>query len=254
MIQKMIKKYARFLKFAIVGGSGALITFGITYALTEWADWYYLLSMVLAVAIATVWNYNFNLLWTFKVLVDFKSPGYEWESFYNGNPIQKWWKQSIARTVWEWIPFDETLLDVGCGSSPIISKYSKATGIDTNYDKIHFMTSRVKGVQFYGFIPFKPETYDNIICIEVLEHIEEPETMIATIAEKIKFMGKVVIATPDYKKPIWSVAEKFTPYKDDHCSKLDKKLLEKLCQKYSLYPIKHRYIAGCDLVELFEKR
>jgi hypothetical protein len=248
----MIKKYARFIKFCIVGGSGALITFGITYLLTEYYHLWYILSMVIAVAIATVWNYNFNLLWTFKVLVDFRSPGYEWESFYNGNPIQKWWKQSIAKTVWEWIPSNETLLDVGCGSSPIISKYSKATGIDTNYDKLKFMQTKLKDLQFYGFIPFKPETYENVICIEVLEHLNNPEELIKEISARV--IKKVVIATPDYKKPMWSIAEKFTPYKEDHKTKLNRELLESICLKYNLHPVKFRYIAGCDLVELFEKR
>jgi hypothetical protein len=248
----MIKKYARFIKFCIVGGSGALITFGITYLLTEYYHLWYILSMVVAVAIATIWNYNFNLLWTFKVLVDFRSPGYEWESFYNGNPIQKWWKQSIAKTVWEWIPQDETLLDVGCGSSPIISKYSKATGIDTNYDKLKFMQTKLKDLQFYGFIPFKPETYENVICIEVLEHLNNPEELIKEISSRA--VKKVVIATPDYKKLMWSIAEKFTPYKEDHKTKLNRELLESICLKYNLHPVKFRYIAGCDLVELFEKR
>ena len=251
----MIKKYAKFWKFCVVGGSGAVITFGITWLLTEKLGMWYMASMVIAVAIATVWNYNFNLMWTFKVLVDFKAPGYEWESFYNGNPIQKWWKRSIANTVWEWIPdIEKTLLDIGCGSSPIIAKYPRATGIDPNYDKIHFMQSKLPDTAFYGFIPLRPETYDNVICIEVLEHLESPENMIAVISQRVNKNGKVVIATPDYKKPLWHLAEKFTPYKDDHITKLDRVTLENLCIKYGLYPIKHKYVAACDLCELFEKR
>ncbi len=249
----MIKKYSRFLKFAVVGGSGALITFGITYALTEWLHWYYLLSMVVAVAVATIWNYNFNLYWTFKVLVDYKSASYEWEAFYNGNPIQKWWKQSIAKTVWNWLPpNNETLLDVGCGSSPIISKYKFSTGVETNLDKIQFMRQKMPQGNFSCNMP--TVQYHNVICIELLEHLEHPEETVEQISKIVRQFGKVIIGTPDYKKPLWHLAEKFTPYKEDHITKLDKVSLEKLCGKYHLYPVKYKYIAGCDLVEMFEKR
>jgi 2-polyprenyl-3-methyl-5-hydroxy-6-metoxy-1,4-benzoquinol methylase len=250
---KLIQKYQRFLKFCMVGGSGAIITFGITWILTEKFGLWYMASMVIAVAIATVWNYNFNLFWTFRTSNKFTDANYEWESFYNGNPIQKWWKQSIAKTVWEWIPnHHQLLLDIGCGSSPIISHYSNADGVDKNVDKLEFMKLKLPHINFKESI--NDYIYDNILCIELLEHLEKPEDMIWEITTHLKVGGRVIIATPDYKRPLWAIAEKFTPYKDDHITKLNRKLLEEMCIQYMLHPIKYRYVAGCDLIEMFEKR
>jgi 2-polyprenyl-3-methyl-5-hydroxy-6-metoxy-1,4-benzoquinol methylase len=237
-----------------VGGTGAIITFGITWILTEQFGMWYMASMVIAVAIATIWNYNFNLLWTFKTFGKFTDANYEWESFYNGNPIQQWWKHSIAETVWKWIPptNGDKILDFGCGSSPIISKYKNATGIDSNLKKLKFMQEKCPSVKF-NYAIFDRE-FDNILCIEVLEHIVEPEDTIAYLCDYLRIGGKMVIATPDYKKKLWILAEKFTPYKTDHFSKLDKGLLERMCARHNLFPINHTYIAGCDLIEMFEKR
>lgn len=251
---KLIKKYGRFIKFCVVGGSGAIITFGITWVLTEVFNMWYMLSMVIAVGIATIWNYNFNLFWTFRASIKFNDANYEWESFYNGNPIQKWWKRSIAKTIWNWLPPENGgfLLDYGCGSSPIISKYKNAVGIDTNISKVLFMRDKLPHLRFQQ--SFNGSKCDNILCIEVLEHMEEPLEMIMRISGILDKGGKVIFATPDYNKKLWHLAEKFTPYKDDHVTQLNKKLLEELCARCGLYPVKHKYIAGCDLIEMFEKR
>ena len=249
----IIKKYQRFIRFCLVGGSGALITFGVTWLLTEKFGLWYMASMSIAVAIATVWNYNFNTFWTYRVSNKFTDSNYEWESFYNGNPVQKWWKHSIAQTVWDWIPPDKSgkLMDFGCGSSPIITKYRNATGIDTNIDKLKFMKDKYPLATYRsGFYDFD---FDSILCIEILEHLDNYKEVLACLSGLLKKGGKIIIATPDYKKPLWHLAEKFTPYKEDHCTKLDKESLEVLCQSVGLYSIRHKYIAGCDLVEMFEK-
>lgn len=250
----LIRKYQRFIRFCVVGGSGAIITFGITWLLTDIAGMWYMASMVIAVAIATFWNYNFNLYWTFRTLSNFSDSNYEWESFYNGNPIQKWWKQSIAKTIWNWIPPVKggNILDYGCGSSPIISKYKHATGIDTNVAKLEFMKDKLPHLKFSQSIDGMK--YDNIICIEVLEHLENPMELIKQLSSNLYTDGNIIFATPDYNRKLWSIAEKFTPYKDDHVTKLNRQELEALCKTVRLYPVKHKYIAGCDLVEMFVKR
>lgn len=58
--------YKKFAKFIIVGGIGALIQFGITYTLTEWAGLWYMGSLLVAVIAATIWNFAGNYKWTFK--------------------------------------------------------------------------------------------------------------------------------------------------------------------------------------------
>ena len=244
-------------KFMLVGGTGALITFGLTWIFTEKLGLWYMGSLVIATIVAMVSNFLFNNYWTFAVKTRQPSDAdYEWFAYYQGNPIQRWWKRSIAKTIWDWIPDSSNLLEIGCGSSPTIGKYNGATGIDINEDKIKFMQSKFPQNEFVKTDTtkdFKSNSFNNILCIEVVEHLKEPEKVISEISRMLKCYGMAVIATPDYSKKLWHVAEMFTPYKDEHCYKFNRERLEKMCQTYNLVPLKYKYVAKCDLVEIFLK-
>ena len=54
----------RFVKFGIVGGSGILVNMGFLWFFTEVVGFYYLLSSVLAIALAMISNFIWNDLWT----------------------------------------------------------------------------------------------------------------------------------------------------------------------------------------------
>ena len=56
----------RFVKFCLVGASGAILQMGLTYAFTEWVKLHYIVSLGISIAIVTVWNYAINSRWTFK--------------------------------------------------------------------------------------------------------------------------------------------------------------------------------------------
>lgn len=55
----------RFLRFALVGGSGVLVNSAIFVALSEWAGLDYRLAAPLATEIAILSNFTLNRLWTF---------------------------------------------------------------------------------------------------------------------------------------------------------------------------------------------
>ena len=78
--------------------------------------------------------------------------------------------------------------------------------------------------------------------------------VVLTKSDLLEDGGKIIIATPDYRRFLWRIAEFFTPYKDEHISKFNKRNLEAICLKHGLRPVKHKYIATCDLIEMFEKR
>jgi ubiquinone/menaquinone biosynthesis C-methylase UbiE len=250
--------FLKLFKFCCVGGTGAIITWGLTYILTEWFGFWYMVSVVSSTFIAMLWNFTWNLKWTFRVLPTPKDPEYEWYSFYHGNPIQKWWKHSIAKTIWNWIPNSSVMLDLGCGSSPIISKYPKAIGIDTNSEKLSFMRNKLKKNVFRNMsiinLDYPDKVIDYVLCIEVIEHLQSPDMVISEISRVLKVDGKCVLATPDYSRKWWELAEMFTPYKEEHVYKFTRKTLEEMCRQYGLYPMKHKYVAGCDYVGLFVKR
>jgi len=55
-----------FVKFALVGLSGAIINIAILYWLTEYFGVYYIFSAICAFIIAVTTNFLFNKIWTFK--------------------------------------------------------------------------------------------------------------------------------------------------------------------------------------------
>jgi len=245
----------KFIKFATVGTTGAIITFGLTWILTEKLGLWYMASVAIATIVAMVSNFLFNNYWTFAVKPRTPSDAdYEWFAYYHGNPIQRWWKRSITKTIWDWIPDSNCLLELGCGSSPTIGRYNGAIGIDINEDKIKFMQSKFPQNEFIKTDTtkdFKSNSFNYVLCIEVVEHLKEPEKVISEISRLLKVYGTAIIATPDYSKKLWHIAEMFTPYKDEHCTRFTRESLETLCKEYKLRPIKYSYIAGCDLVEQF---
>lgn len=56
---------SRFIKFAVVGSSGLLIDFGITYLLKEKLKLYKFLASSIGFILAASSNYIFNRIWTF---------------------------------------------------------------------------------------------------------------------------------------------------------------------------------------------
>lgn len=242
-------------KYQVMSGITDGIYLGFLALFVEVLGLWYMLGAFLSAALVFPVKFGVasSLIWSKRI--DTKDADYEWQAFYKGSIAQKWWKRRIAKIVWGWVPDASKLLDIGCGSSPIIARYGKdATGIDINKDKIKLMKKKLPDVNYYAVkVDRLYGKYDHILCIEVLEHLEEPEKMVKKISRLLKIGGLVVFATPDYGRPLWYLAELFTPYKEEHVIKFTRKSLEELCQKYALSPLSHKYVAGCDLVEVFVK-
>lgn len=244
-------------KYQAMSGITDGVYLGLLALFTEVFGMWYMASAGLAVLLVFPAKFIVAsaIIWSKKL--DVSNADYEWNAFYKGSLVQKWWKGSIAKTVWEWIPTSSSLLDIGVGSSPVISHYPKAIGIDINKEKLAFIKEKYPSIivkaMSADMLMFGDDSLDYILCIEVLEHLQKPEKAISEIARVLKPWGNVIIATPDYKKWLWHLAEKFTPYKEEHIMRLDKETLEKICAQHKLVPIRHKYIAGCDLVEEFIK-
>lgn len=63
-LQHITPEIIRFVKFAIVGGSGIIVNMGFLWFFTDIAGFYYLLSSVLAITLAMLNNFMWNDLWT----------------------------------------------------------------------------------------------------------------------------------------------------------------------------------------------
>lgn len=100
-----------------------------------------------------------------------------------------------------------TVLDVGCGDgvlSYLISKKGfEVTGIDSSKEAIKFAQNKcIKKsnisllVGTVYTLPFADKSFDNIVCSEVIEHLENPDQLLKEIKRVWNGKGKVVITTP----------------------------------------------------------
>lgn len=244
------------LRYKFIDDISVLVYLGQLTLYTEVFNLWYLYSAILATVINYPIRYMILKMYIWEKKEHFQSSAsYEWDAFYNGNPIQMWWKRQIAETVWNWLPNTSNVLDIGCGSSPINTRYANLTAIDTNDEKLQFMKQKNPKGNYCNAKTndFTNESFEHVTCIEVIEHLENPIEMISEISRLLKNNGTAIIATPDYSKKLWGIVEFFTPYKEEHYNKFTSVKLDGICQKYDLYPVKYKYVAGCDLVVMFIK-
>ena len=133
-----------------------------------------------------------------QVPVDYYQKGIE------RNIFQRMWHNNKLKVVLRFIPgFPKKILDVGCASGWFISKISKkfpkakCYGIDI-YDKgIKYAKKIYPKIEFKVAdahkIPYKKNTFDLVICTEVLEHLDNPKSAILEIKRVLKKGGVAVI-------------------------------------------------------------
>jgi len=105
---------------------------------------------------------------------------------------------------------DGNLLDIGCGkpaefmldgSFLIFIDRKNSVGIDINDLKINsfkFVKASVLN------LPFENETFDNIVAMEILEHIEEVDRALSEIKRVLKKDGVFIMSTPD-NSLLWKI-------------------------------------------------
>lgn len=104
----------------------------------------------------------------------------------------------------------DKILDVGCGDGVITILAAKrgafVTGIDLSLPSIKSARSHAKkervndrtsflASDIYN-LPFKTESFDKVICTEVLEHLEKPLAALHEIRRVLKKRGKLIVSVP----------------------------------------------------------
>ncbi len=255
------------IKYLLLASISDFVYLMLLAYFTEVVGLWYILSAIISLLIVFPFRYNISRLWIWRGLkpsriVSRKHPDqadYDYDAYKNGSPIQKWWKLSITKAVWTLLPEASNVLDIGCGSSHTLSRYV-GIGIDSNKDKVDFMNSHLSGLNHNRYLvadartlPFEDNSFDAVMCIEVLEHLEKPGEVISEIARVARPHAKIVLATPDYSKPLAYILDIMTPYGGDHTYRFSRRQLQKLCVACGLKPLRHKYVGTCDLVALFEK-
>lgn len=115
---------------------------------------------------------------------------------------------------------DDRILDVGCGEgwqmSYIVECCAQVIGLDLSAERLKQAKDRVRNVDLVcassESLPFKPQIFDKVMCLELLEHLNEPRKTVLEIEPVLKEAGTLVVSVP-YKQRIIAM-------RCIHCGKL----------------------------------
>ena len=130
-------------------------------------------------------------------------PTSEFKPLHAINPLRLEWIQSLAGTL-----TDKSIIDVGCGggilSESMAAGGAKVTGIDLaqkslTVAKLHGLESGIK-VEYLNIAVEKiaqerTAQYDVVTCMEMLEHVPDPASIINACAKLVKPGGWVFFST-----------------------------------------------------------
>lgn len=111
----------------------------------------------------------------------------------NKNPIQQFliknYYRELLKTVKPLKP--NKILDVGCGEGETIVKLKQArigrelAGVDNSEDALAIGKKQYRGIDIkladIYQLPFKDNSFDLVLCTEVLEHLEKPSKALAEL-------------------------------------------------------------------------
>lgn len=117
----------------------------------------------------------------------------------------------IKAAIKDMVPAGASILDVGCGNG-IISRAVGAmgytvTGIDVSPETISnaISSNTLPNVNFKvvdaGELKPEPGKYDAIICSEVLEHLQNPSSLLDIIKKSLKNEGILIVTVPNGTGP-----------------------------------------------------
>lgn len=99
------------------------------------------------------------------------------------------------------LPNSGSVLDVGCGAGHHFHLYEEKSldfiGIDP--DK-NFTSEKI----LFGFaetLPFEDNHFDCVVCVDVMEHVHDPEKSIGEIRRVLKPGGRLILTVPNEKFP-----------------------------------------------------
>jgi dolichol-phosphate mannosyltransferase len=207
------------------------------------------------------WTYLKTLIRMWKLRNSVASADYDHRAFDSPIPLQRYWQRARHRIV---LGFLEpacrqgggVVLDIGCGSSRIIQDLPGAIGMDILLPKLRFLQvqhSRLVQGNIFD-LPFPADTFDAVICSEVIEHIPDHPAALAEITRILRPGGTLILGTPDYGRWLWWVLEwiygKVLPgaYAHEHITRYtraDLSLRLKACG-YTIQDL--QYVGFCELI------
>ena len=135
-----------------------------------------------------------------------------YEEFHAGGPVQRanLVTQFMQKERCSYIrslmsEYDGHVLVIGCGSGDdmsVVNRRCIAVGIDISETAIAASKSKYPQHQYYVAdatnLPFPQNTFDSVLCSEVIEHISHEEKALLEVRRVLKNRGLFIVTTPNW--------------------------------------------------------
>jgi dolichol-phosphate mannosyltransferase len=201
---------------------------------------------------------TFRTLW--KLRNHLECADYDARAYDSRIPFQRYWQRSRFRHITELIRCEGPVLDVGCGSSPIIGALPPASvAIDVSLPKLlyarRFRRALVQGSAVA--LPFRNGSFPCVLCSRVIEDMPKESPILDELERVLASGGRLVLGTPDYAKWEWVITKRLcdwlAPGARQHISQYSCSELVERFQSRGFKLEAVRYILRGELILAFRK-
>lgn len=205
--------------------------------------------------IAVLWK-----MWSLRNSI--ASADYDSRAFNGFIPLQRYWQRRRYHIILGFLGDKLRVLDAGCGSSQILNGAPQIVGVDLLMRKLRFMRRpgrRLVNASTFA-LPFKDGAFEAVISSEVIEHLEEKESLFDELVRCVEPGGALILGTPDYGRWQWPLIERlygrFKPsgYADEHITRYTFTKLARHLERLGLVIEEYTYILGGELIIRARKR
>ncbi len=133
----------------------------------------------------------------------------------------------LRRLYETYLPSGGRILDLGCGDGRTSGPWLRDQGfqyVGVDVSKNAVGEARELGLEAHliddaGTLPFESDTFDAIVCIEVLEHLFEPNHAVAEAYRVLRPGGVLVASVPNvayWRRRIDLLGGRWNPFGDEH--------------------------------------
>lgn len=152
---------------------------------------------------------------------------------------------------------NQDILDVGCGAKPYRDLFitSSYIGIDIKGGGHSDQDKTVDKFYNGSDIPFPSDSFDVVICTEVLEHVNEPQKLLCEISRVLKTGGQLFLTMPF----VWNEHEipsdfyRFTRFEHQQLFKQSGLFILKLEETTGVFGVCGQLISAFIFENLFSK-
>jgi dolichol-phosphate mannosyltransferase len=186
---------------------------------------------------------------------------YDDRAFDSRIPPQRYWQRKRYKIITGFAIDAGRSLDIGCGSSRILSGLKQGIGADIELRKLRWARKYDKPLVNASVfaLPFSDAAFDCVICSEVIEHITSGDAPFLEMRRVLREGGRLILGTPDYGRLSWRIIESFYHrlipggYADEHITHYVKEELVRVMEKLGFVFTDVEYVLGSEMILLFTK-